>query len=134
VISNSTEEDQRRSLCGKWNFAWAACVQWPATRAISAVAEPLFPRINVNFTAPIHVLSSDRNGDITFGRLAISRNNYFAPWRGAEYCDEYSICQFVCLYVCLLALKAQSCMHVAYGLARSFSGGVAICHVLPVCG
>ena len=45
----------------------------------------------------------------------------------------------VCLSVCLLA-KLENCMaelcqifvHVACGLARSFSDGITICYVFPV--
>jgi len=59
------------------------------------------------------------------------------PNRGAEYCDD-----FVCLSVCLSLRKhisGTACptyinfAHVTYMfVARSSSGGVAICYVLPV--
>jgi len=58
------------------------------------------------------------------------------PREGAKYCDEY-----VCLSVCLSVHSHSSnttrldftyfCM-LFVAVARSFSGGVAICYVLPV--
>ena len=68
--------------------------------------------------------------------------NYFAPNREEKCCDErICVCVCVCVCVCLSAIISSE-LHVRsstnflcmlpMAVARSFSGGVVICYVLPV--
>ena len=84
------------------------------------------------------------NNSILATSLYFSCFDYSVPDRGAEYCDNrvcLCVCLSVCLFVCLSAsispeLHVRSsqnfvCM-LPMAVARFYSGGVAICFVLPV--
>ena len=55
-----------------------------------------------------------------------------------EYCDQLPVCLCVCLSVCKHISETAGpiftkvVVQIPCGVARSFSGGVAICYVLPV--
>jgi len=74
--------------------------------------------------------------------LTVTEACYFARYRTAKYCDDrVCLSVYLCVCVCLsasisLELHARSSPNFLYVLptvvAQSSSGGVAICHVLPV--
>ena len=70
--------------------------------------------------------------------LLLWRNDYSAPDRGAEYCDE-RVCLCVCVCPRTYFRNYTSDLHqflctLPMAVARSSSGGAVIRHVFPVCG